>query len=834
MRITRLVLEGYRFLKLKNIRRFDYVPEKQTQIIVGTSGSGKSSVLKQLSPLPADKNDFYKPGKKEIWIEHNQKQYYLASLFTEERSMFIFEVDGENLNPGMTVTVYKELVESHFNYRADIHAILTGRVFFHDMDVGERRALFMRMNDDDYSYALAYFKKIKDRIKDYQLLLKQLQIRLGGEINKVIPLEKTEETRQQIQEERSILSKLLNGKRGSITKPQNMPADANSELMAAMLTLQSTLALVEARSGLKHPSESNKRLSKINEQLSQLNAEFNARCSSAERIRNTLNQINKTSDVNLTALQAELDTIQIREKEIDNALWYKTVISDVDAAENAFNKAYSAIEHYVPLLAKLYQKYPDSEYSWMNSAWAQLIDDIRQGETALLANEHALKEIDSKLAVLNENAKAGITECPSCSYQWRLNYSEAEHKRLTNLQEITLKQKEAIDTKLNALKAYKTDFDTYWLCLDFASSFYQTPALSEVLKEIDQKTPYLKDPVGFQSALSYLQQDFRLHREKQSILQRKSELITIRSAVSNSNQINRDSVKQSIADEETILQRIKQEITPLSDEKRALEANANLISSVLSAYQQMNQRITDRNTQYHEQIEVQLHAIENEVIHALQLSITSKDRMLSQALLQQQNIAALNAEIELIQKKLALLKIAAKELSPTEGLIAKGMTSFINCFVDGINTFINKVWLYPMEIIPITVKSDEDFDLDYKFAVSVNDDLENPTPDIADCSSGMKEIINIAFVVVIMDFLGLNGFPVFLDEFAVKMDEAHRKSAYQILEQLTDVLGVSQVFIVSHYETSYANLSNSDLTVLCDANITLPKHLTFNTCVTMN
>lgn len=831
MHIKRLRLEGFRFFKLKNIRYFDYVPEKQVQIIVGTSGSGKSSLIKQLSPLPASSDEFYRPGKKEIWIEYQNRQYYLASIFTEDRNMFIFEVDGENLNKGMTVTVYKELVEEHFSYRADIHAILTGAVYFHDMTPNERRTLFMRMNHEDYSFALSVFKKIKDRIKDYMLLLKQLQVRLGSEVEKIIPAEKVDSVKAEIENEKAILRELLNHRRSVTTVDANMAANNDSKLMAAMISLESTLALLSSNKCFLEPQTLEWMISSINDKIRTYQADFNSKCESAEKTRTLLQQVRQNTSTNLTTVINELQNLEKEEKRLLSMFKFKTPITNPASAEAELNKAYEALCHYVEELRQLNQKYPEKE--WLNSDWAVLLQHIAEGNAAGRALEDNIKAFDAKLAALAENSKADAVECPSCNHQWKLNYSEEELNRLTKLKATAVADLAAVNKKLEALQLLKIDFEKYWKCLDFASSFYRSPSLEATLREIDTVTPYLKDPVGFSCSLEFLRQDISLHKELTTLKQKKEAAQAMKKTMSGFANVSAEALEKSLEEDTLQLQRLQVMISASTAEKRTVEADLALYRKIITLYQSFQSIYQSRQQYYADDIDVQYRQAENEIIHHLQLSITSKDRMLSQAAMQQQNIATLSAEITQLQNKINLLKLAAKELSPTEGLIAKGMTSFINKFVENVNSFIAKHWLYPMEIIPIKIKSDEDFDLDYKFAVSVNDDLDNPTPDIANCSSGMKEIINIAFVAIIMQYLGLREFPIFLDEFAVKMDEAHRKAAYQIIEQLTDILGISQVFVVSHYENSYGSLSNSDLTVLCDANISIPSHLSYNTCLTI-
>jgi hypothetical protein len=143
-----------------------------------------------------------------------------------------------------------------------------------------------------------------------------------------------------------------------------------------------------------------------------------------------------------------------------------------------------------------------------------------------------------------------------------------------------------------------------------------------------------------------------------------------------------------------------------------------------------------------------------------------------------------------------------------------------------MNSFIKKVWLYPLVIQSCKPELDNEVELDYKFKLVVND--SDPVSDIKMGSAAMKEIINLAFKLVAMKYLNITNSPLFLDEFGRTMDSAHRISAFKAV---TDVLlnsDYSQIFMVSHYSESYGSLTNSEICVLCDANIVIPENTVFN------
>ena len=71
MRIEWFEAKGYSHLSLNNIETIRISPEKKFHWILGTNGSGKSSLLSQLTPLTASPQDYQKGG---IGVIHNYKR----------------------------------------------------------------------------------------------------------------------------------------------------------------------------------------------------------------------------------------------------------------------------------------------------------------------------------------------------------------------------------------------------------------------------------------------------------------------------------------------------------------------------------------------------------------------------------------------------------------------------------------------------------------------------------------------------------------------------------------------------------------------------------------
>ena len=175
-------------------------------------------------------------------------------------------------------------------------------------------------------------------------------------------------------------------------------------------------------------------------------------------------------------------------------------------------------------------------------------------------------------------------------------------------------------------------------------------------------------------------------------------------------------------------------------------------------------------------------------------------------------------------KKENIYKDILKALSPSEGLIAKSMNSFINKFINDMNYVINTIWSYPMELSTSDIEEDT-LDLNYKFKVIVNND--EVIEDISKLSSSMQEIVNLAFKIVLCRYLNLREVPLYLDEFGSTFDSKHRNRAYQVVDKILSS-DFKQIFMICHYESLYGSLQNTDFNVLNQDNIELNENIEKN------
>ena len=93
--------------------------------------------------------------------------------------------------------------------------------------------------------------------------------------------------------------------------------------------------------------------------------------------------------------------------------------------------------------------------------------------------------------------------------------------------------------------------------------------------------------------------------------------------------------------------------------------------------------------------------------------------------------------------------------------------------------------------------------------------------DVAEGSSALKEVVNLAYVLTVMARLKMTSHPLYLDEFGKSFDSTHRINAYEYIKEFLSQTNYSNIFIVSHYPELYTIFSdhNTEYTILDSRNI---------------
>lgn len=800
MIVKKLILHRYKRFFLNKIDTLEYTPNKPMQIILGTNGCGKSQLLRQLNPLPANlKNEFYDKGYKYIEIEHLNKLYILSSGYVGSNK-HSFIVDELELNPGGTRKVQLDLVYEHFKITPDIIEILLNNNRLTIMPPNERKKWISELSNIDYRYSIGVYNKLRARHRDLVGGIKLLQDELvKSESNNIDKdqLEKLKTNKSKLEEYYDYINSLYLHKNNNIDIEHIKNKLLSSTNNISILT-KPNINLEEAKQELtKHETlilEYNKSLEKYYKELSDLEK-----------------------------------TLEPKDKELllDK---YKDITDKVNnlSKQNTLNLEVNNIKHYCSVFSNLYYDIVGilnelHEYKDIRLLSKEDKDKIISMESnikeSIELSTRKLQLIEEELKHLNDHkSEEHKVSCPKCSHSWYNGYDINKVEQLT-------KEKDMLITKIDKLKIHNKNYTDKKTKIEelnnikdrfrelLKSNWELKPVLEYILKNIDFDRSDVLEMITVVDKVNILLDNIKdlteLTKEKESLEQqlknledfkqlesnRKEELM--KNIHTNIDKVNIDKVKSI-----EYITKIKNDIINYDNYTKYIDSTNSILKELRIATKSNMIQLRNRYLQ--------------ELASYVKEEIITIDKTLQDVLSYENKYKKDSLLLEDYKKKEKVLKLMVKELSPNEGLIAKSINSFLNVFVKEMNYVINKIWSYDIELLTCDI-TDED-DLDYKFKVKVNND--EIIEDISKMSSSMKEIVDLAFRLVFCKYMKLVDVPLVLDEFASSFDKNHREEAYKVIDKIlsSDYL---QVYIVCHFESLYGSLSNCDFNVLSTNNIEL-------------
>lgn len=823
MLITSLELFGYKRFALNMISKLVIKPTEKIQLILGTNGSGKSSLIKELTPLPANSADYAKEGHKIIHISAHGNDYVLSSFFSpSQRHSFI--KNDEELNSGGTASVQRELVKKEFNITPDVHELLTGAIIFNTMGPGERRSWFTRLSDTNFTYAISVFQKLKEKHRDVLGAIKLNQARAVQEAQKLTTPEQESELKNEILELKNFLLDCLTKK----SPNQIIVSDVRRKLQQTALSLENlSKNMLKVRHSLNQFEDFNS-ISNLTEEIIRETI-FRTHCQ--ETINGT---IKKIEELELTIrVASETNVTEI--SEVDGKIAeINTAISNLDRQlENAINfqsplLAYQALDAVTNILSDIASTIPEnSEKKFSRNSYEINLTSKQEQENILRSRETILDSLYAKKKLMEEQKNQEDIECPKCTFRWKPGFNETHYNQLLKDIETAETIKSSAESAVKRLEAFLTEIKEYMtIYRSYSDTVRSWPILQPLWDHIQQSEIIFNNPRGLIYLLDRTKSALKLMIERESRFEDLKNLQDLKAIVEKNGQESFANFKSRLLDHNKTLHDLN---VSVSKSTQRIENLTFFKESILSI-QNTEKVLSELTTEYESLSKSMVTSLYDEmldkIIQATQLEMSKKSQQLSKVDLQRGVVEGINTQIRELEEEAEVLKVMVRELSPSEGIIAKGLMGFINAFVKQMNSFIRKVWLYPMEIIPIIPDPDEGVDLDYKFSVLINN--QTPIPDIKLLSSAQAEIINLAFRIVAIKYMGLSEASLCLDEFAARMDHAHRASAFHVISNLITQSNFQQIFIVSHFENCYGSLRNAEVLVLCDKNIVLPKGAAYN------
>lgn len=811
MHLLKLCLEGYRRFALTGIRHLTWTPSSRYQVILGSNGSGKSSLMSECSPLPASQADYLKGGKKTAYYEHEGHQYILTSSFAS-KAEHSFKRDGVDLNTGGTVSIQLQLIETYFNgYNEEIHDILRGYRGFTSMSVADRRRWLTRMSQEDYRYALGLFDRLKVAARDLQGHLKHIRQRLHDETLALKEGPVVESLAPEVASLQAQLTALLYA-RTPVSMPigrwQERLTEDHRELNASAEAVTSAAKRLD----ITLPARSAIALERV---LEGLGAELTALDKTLDRYRVDYSD---TETVQRALDSAEVDDMASLEAKL------VTQRQDIARLEQRFHHfpglreaadpdaLLAVTQEILQPLMDVFSQLPDNTTRWVSREGLQQTSEQRRRQRqAIDQTERLIDEVKAKIHAIEHAEKV---TCPACHHQWSLGLDpsalpalQAQLKVLYTQQAAEQESLAATDKSMEAMEAYLV------LYRQWKGYVHQYPGLHLLWDHIQTHQYDTHQPVEhrhvFLEWYEELERACTCHQLRHRIKAQEALLAV-------TPQGERKLLQARLA-------QLTQSIEQFTRDKRVLLARKKHYEGQLQAYRTWEAAKTRYETalqamerDYEEGMSSLATHVMDEDIARLQSQLGALQHSLQAQTQRMDRLRTLETDQAKAEKDLEALVLLAKELSPKEGEIAERMHAYMQGWVSTLNFTLRQVWSYDLEVLPCDFGNG---DLNYRFPVYLGGG-DQPSPDVALTSTSIGHILNFAFHQTFVRYMGLKEVPLFIDELDAHFDDAHRVNLYPYLARLMDGEYYSQLFMISHYHAGWSVFPEAEYVVIDDRNLT--------------
>lgn len=811
-------------MQLGHVGHIEFNFNARDQLIIGTNGCGKSSIFFELSPLPADSKQFEKTGKKEIHIQYNGMSIVATSTF-DPKPFHSFVVDDVELNESGLITIQKELAEKYTRITPDTHDLLMGKVLFTSMGSNDRRQWFTRLSDANYEYLIGVYLRFKDEMRDITGALRLAKNKLVTETSKAIKDEELTSIRKDVESLYELIEH-LSEKRIPIDKDIQDLKNKREHLLNQIDVMNEGVVKV-----FKYLNKNtNYNPATIQEDIINIVGDIRVFKAREEEFfikhkeqTEIFEILEKTKLESVAKLSTDIDIIRREIETIKSEKSFPFVNGNPESALSSIAAITSDVQEIVSNI----DKNPDRGI-YNRTTFEQVTTNIQHRQNEIRSVESNIAKYEAVLAHHKEHEHEGHLTCPKCEHSWNRGLSLENKIHLDqNIKDLHIKKAD-----LEAeLKTLQEDAERFRIYSDYLKSYRaivnHTRDLSDFWDHVsDQHLLNLK-PSAISNLLVSYEADVKKDLKIKSLNVELLEKLKLLELTNESKDHDYATVKKTLEDLDNKIHVNIVSLTQAFSKQDELNKFNSAVTFLETRKKALEDAIANLDTNTADVMENYRRQAYNAILRNLQSILATKERVLHESVTQVNLIKNLELEIATLTDKEKAMKAGLKVLSPTEGLIAKGLYGFMQIFIRNMNAVIAKIWSYPLVIKPCNVGDDGSIDLNYKFPMVVNGH-EGGHKDVSEGSSAMIEVVDIAFRICAMKALKMGDFPLFLDEFGKTMDSVHRRATTSLINSLMEEDSFSQMFLISHDISQYGALTNCEVCVLNDMNVILPPNSVYN------
>lgn len=834
LKISSMLLKGFKRFKVSGIKEFKLDVDKNIQCIIGTNGSGKSSVLNQLIPNTPIKSDFNKKGIRALDIEYKNENFELTSDFSHSGKAHSFKKDNAELNVGGGANIQQELIESRLDISPVILKIISCDIDICNMTPSKRRQLLLSLNPIDISLFTEYHQSIRKELtktKNNLSMLYDRKIKLKEQ-------------------------KISNSELSELNRQKDIYQKEKIECTQLIIKIQTILESIpketQSKSNINFPEiyELIKSYIKLNFGYSDITTLINNNNIKLAQLNETIDNENRNIDKVITEIEEYKNhlkhTTQVKKIEIIDSELSKT-ISDL----KALNKVKNNFKLDIFILRKLFhakeeilQKIIDwtnifREYDYKEIISKEEIDKLdrmvetRKNESFILNSEISI--LDNEIKNLSKEInKSNLFNIPDncqkdvCSlfqqydskFKEVTNRSQKISKECFDKSEILSKNNEELyDLQVSLEMQNKIQL----LLFKLNDIINEYPYLKQIINGLNIRDILITEPFILTKTIKEIFDTIEKVLKKESLEENKDNLLKELNALKSSTKVSSEFIETKLKQNEIEYNKRFKSIAKLNKNKLTLESTINThitFKNISENLFQTKENLQDLVQNIEHDKTKEFYRIFLDEVFRYSTKLDEKLQAINNTIKNQEFI------IERLKKEILLPIKTLSKNKVVLGLLEKGLKEisltyiedFLNKIIEISNFFLSKIMTYP--VILDKIKQDE---INFNFPVTIND-IE--IKDINEVSSGQKDMIKLSFNLALLVILSKNTYPLFIDEIDKALDETHKLRLIDLFNYLLDENIISQLFLINHHVILQEGF-DGDVIVLNEDNIATPE--VFNT-----
>lgn len=848
MYITSFTLKGFKLIDiLGNIKRIDVEAKSQIQIIIGTNGSGKSSIMSELSPLPANKNLYFAGGYKKICLIHEGDEYQISSTFEKKAGKHSFvKNNGLELNVNGLSTLQTELCLEYLGYNPLIDDLTHCRYQISRMSPTERKSLILTMAPSIPDFVVQLHKQAKSELRVCKNNLNLLYTRKSIIEEKLVSLEilhqfKTENIeleQQQIKISNDIF--LLQNRIAEYQNECNRLGVPRQLDMQVIMTYRKKVQQLLLDSPLKLSIDTVPEiLSSLQEQQGQyqqikLNAENNY-----QQLQQELNQYDplllQGQD---TGQQDCLQLIESKMKRLDEIVNYTKLpviqVEKFDLHEQQYKKLYELFSE--TWLSEVSYWYPKNNYSKIDrkvNYWDSLLTRINRESNEL---QFKLQELKKEEDLLLYGPIIHLDNCTTCDYA--LTYQQRRDK-LQDKKKSLITQDKEVKKQLMKIQRVTERFKILHEKMEQQQSYLQQ------IQAILQPTIWRSSSIDLLDILNGDPQKW-LHELKLTLIAQQFhfEKIKLEKDIQQAQSTIEALAKVQVPAIDILKKIYYEKINQLKMyQTDALFAQCELVriqkhQQYCEQYRKLREaadRILNDIDHYFDYTSLMEYVkyLQSEYLPILMKQKQELDQkifVITTQLKEQETLRARYTEeitniIEKIEYRQKVCSYLEMGLSPETGMPHYHILKFINAILENVNFILSQLWTYPFNI-ELLKEGDE---VNCEFVASCNN---KQSVALNKLSKSQEAGINFAFYIALVYAVRGTDYPMFFDECDDGFDLKHKQMFLDWLKLYIESQYTPQLWMVYHDVTLYSGFLYKDVICLKKDNISLPQEVNVYTTLT--